>query len=178
MKPGGSSAKGGAFERQVCKDLSLWISNGQKTDLFWRSAMSGGRATLLFKKDEVSASQSGDITAIDSGGLAFASKYFIECKHRKHLSMHQIITGGNGDLIKSWEKTCKQAIDHKKRPIMIARQNHMPRLIIMHPTDVFIMEDKIKSDNLFPCENIELKMCVGLFDNFLKKASPRDFVNS
>ena len=49
-KPGYGKQKGGEYERTVCKKLSLWVSNGTRDDIFWRSAMSGGRATLQRKK--------------------------------------------------------------------------------------------------------------------------------
>lgn len=38
--------KGSAFERDVCKRLSVWWTGDPKGDCFWRSAMSGGRSTV------------------------------------------------------------------------------------------------------------------------------------
>ena len=38
--------KGGGFERKTLKALSLWISKGERKDIFRRSIMSGGRATI------------------------------------------------------------------------------------------------------------------------------------
>ena len=60
--------KGGAFEREICVKLSKWVSYGERDDLFWRSAMSGGRQTVGFKKGINRKNQAGDITAIDPIG--------------------------------------------------------------------------------------------------------------
>lgn len=38
--------KGSAFEREVCKKLSVWWTGDENGDCFWRSAMSGGRSTV------------------------------------------------------------------------------------------------------------------------------------
>src|SRR5215216_6431446 len=40
------AGKGPQWEREVCRALSLWVTNGERVDVFWRSAMSGGRATV------------------------------------------------------------------------------------------------------------------------------------
>ena len=64
-----SKQKGAEFERKICKQLSRWIDSNRE-DLFWRSAMSGGRATLKSNKGEVSG-QAGDITSIDKIGQWF-----------------------------------------------------------------------------------------------------------
>ncbi len=68
MRPGGGHSKGASFERQVCRDLSLWLTEGKHDDCFWRSAMSGGRATVRFKKGRTSRSQAGDISPISGIG--------------------------------------------------------------------------------------------------------------
>ena len=45
----GKSQKGGAWEREFSKYLSLWITEGERDDVFWRSSQSGGRATQRAK---------------------------------------------------------------------------------------------------------------------------------
>lgn len=51
------SAKGSSFEREFCKKLSLWVSDGKDPDIFWRTAGSGSMATR--KQLQV---QIGDVT--------------------------------------------------------------------------------------------------------------------
>ncbi len=72
MKAGGGKAKGGAFERKICKMMSEWW--GDK-DAFWRSPGSGARGT-------VSKAQPfyGDMCSPSSTGNAFISKVVVEMK--------------------------------------------------------------------------------------------------
>ena len=55
--------KGGQFERDVCRQLSLWWSDGTNDDWFWRSSQSGGRATQRAKKGQTTINAAGDIAA-------------------------------------------------------------------------------------------------------------------
>ncbi|MBM3120244.1 MAG: hypothetical protein FJ006_12010, partial [Chloroflexi bacterium] len=59
------SSKGASFERDISRQLSLWWTHGERDDVFWRSSMSGGRATVRAKKGQKTAYQNGDITATD-----------------------------------------------------------------------------------------------------------------
>lgn len=56
-------AKGASWEREFSKLLSLWWSDGTNDDWFWRSAMSGGRATVRARKGQKTANAAGDICA-------------------------------------------------------------------------------------------------------------------
>src|ERR1035437_240331 len=75
-----SKGKGSSFERVVCSKLSLWMSRGMRSDYFWRASMSGGRATLRFKKGLIVRSQHGDIAAVQPEGDPLTRRFFIECK--------------------------------------------------------------------------------------------------
>ena len=117
-------AKGGAFEREVCKVLSLWVSHGQREDLFWRTAMSGGRATVHGR----SVRQCGDVCAVAPEGHHFTDRYYIECKHLKSLNFFGLVEG-NGFLLKHWLDTVKKAEQNELIPILIAKQNNRPVLL-------------------------------------------------
>jgi hypothetical protein len=73
-------AKGGGYEREICKKLSLWWSGGKDDDLFWRSSQSGGRATSRFKKNKTTRGHCGDICATDSSGEPLVKLVTIEVK--------------------------------------------------------------------------------------------------
>lgn len=125
--------KGASFERRACKSLSIWVSGGLREDVFWRSAMSGGRASLASRRKGGRAfnAQSGDITAIHKSGHALLHAFVLECKHVKDLNMMRIVRGRTGHLFRFWKKLkkeCKAA--GKKLPMMIARQNRYPDLLI------------------------------------------------
>ena len=105
MKAGGGKAKGSEFERQVCKTLSLWISDGERDDIFWRSAMSGGRATLAIKKGSISTAHAGDITPTHSLGFEFLEQFMVECKFYKDLNVESLIFGtSTGEIYKFFDK--------------------------------------------------------------------------
>lgn len=55
--------KGSPFEREIARRLSLWWSDGQADDWFWRTAGSGGRATNRAKQGKATANGGGDICA-------------------------------------------------------------------------------------------------------------------
>ena len=127
MKPGRGKAKGSAFEREICKALSLWVTHGEKDDCFWRSAISGGRATVARKKGKV-VRQDGDITAVSPEGHSLTDRFFIECKHVKKLGLDQFLVKRTGLLAEFWKKAREQS--GTKWPIIIAKQNQWPILVI------------------------------------------------
>jgi hypothetical protein len=118
-----SKAKGGEFERNVCKALSRWVTAGLREDVFWRSAMSGGRATV--KRGHVR--QAGDICAVAPEGHSLTDVFYIECKHLRDISLDGLIKG-NGNLLAIWSRTCKEAAFYERYPTLIFRQNHWPTM--------------------------------------------------
>src|SRR4051794_4734956 len=108
MKKGGGKGKGSSYERYVCKVLSLWITNGEREDVFWRSAMSGGRATVQHRRG-VSVRQSGDICAVAPEGHVLTDTLYIECKHVKKLGLDSFLIKGTGPLANFWDKAQKEA---------------------------------------------------------------------
>jgi hypothetical protein len=128
MKPGGGKQKGGNFEREVCKKLSLWVSEGKSDDLFGRSAMSGGRATVRSKKGKETASGQGDITAVVPEGNSLTNKFVIECKNYKSLDFDNYIYG-QGSLLGFWFKLLKDSEKVNKFPMLIMKENRKPVLV-------------------------------------------------
>lgn len=124
-----SKRKGSQFERDVCKSLSLWVSGGKDVDLFWRSAMSGGRATVQRKKG-VAVRQGGDICSVAPEGHVFTDRFYCECKSYKQLQIDRFIILGTGKLAAFWKETKKQAALHDKEPLLIAKQNGFPILVV------------------------------------------------
>jgi len=121
-----SKAKGGSFERLVCKSLSLWISHGKNQDVFWRSAMSGGRATVSKGK----VRQCGDICAVAEEGYKFSDRFYIECKHIKKAALDSFLIKRTGPLATFWKKAEKDAAKHLRQPLLIFRQNGWPILVL------------------------------------------------
>lgn len=74
------SAKGADYERATCRLLSLWWTEGQRDDVFWRSSMSGGRATVRGKQGKQTAGHCGDIAATDPTASPFTKAVTVELK--------------------------------------------------------------------------------------------------
>lgn len=72
--------KGSDFERKICKDLSLWWTHGERDDIFWRTSLSGGRATVRRKTGRSTDFQCGDISATDPIGVLLIQHVTFELK--------------------------------------------------------------------------------------------------
>lgn len=125
-----SKHKGSTFERQLCRTLSLWVSAGTDDDWFWRSAMSGGRATLRVAKHGAQR-VAGDICATAPGGHALTDYYYIEAKHLQDIELTSFIVKGKGNLTAIWRSTIKQAEQHGRLPMLVAKQNLMPAIVLL-----------------------------------------------
>lgn len=122
--------KGASFERATCVKLSLWVSNGEQEDLYWRSAGSGSRSTVAFKRGKRLAAQAGDITCIHPRGEPFTNKFFCECKHYRDLNFQGLLAG-KGHLAEFWSEAKEQSNRYTKLPLMIAKQNRLPTVICL-----------------------------------------------
>jgi hypothetical protein len=128
---GGGKSKGTAFERVLCVKLSLWVTDGQRKDVFWRSAISGGRATRRRLKGEVVRVQFGDICAIDPLGYPLTDVFLVECKHYKNLQITSFLLSNTGLLAKFWAKAKDEAVEYGRRPMLIAKQNNFPTFVLL-----------------------------------------------
>ena len=150
MKAGGGKLKGAQFERDICKKLSTWVSNGKRDDVFWRSAMSGGRATVGQKTGIKRDSQVGDISSIDPLGTDLLKTFYIECKFYQDFHWAAYMLKQSGTLHKIWVDLCKRAFDPivDKIPMLVGKQNKYPAFIMIPPfeglpeTRMVFQEDK------------------------------------
>ena len=130
MRAGGSKQKGADYERLICNKLSLWVSRGVSRDLFWRSAMSGGRATIGRRRGIELNRQAGDVCAIAPEGHALTSQFYVECKFYHNLGLGNFILAA-GPLYEFWMQTADNARHHDRYPMLIAKQNYWPSLILV-----------------------------------------------
>lgn len=133
MRPGGGKQKGASFEREICGALSQWVSGGARDDLFWRSAMSGGRATVGTRKGMKLEAHAGDITATHEDGHALTNTWYVECKRYADLNYAAFMLKNSGPLAQFWKETCEGAVAHNKMPMLIAREDRgFTTVIIAH----------------------------------------------
>lgn len=130
MRKGGGKSKGSAFERDICRRLSLWVSAGTQEDVFWRSAMSGGRSTVAHAKGKRLAAQAGDISCIHPAGVNFANEFLCECKNYASLDYVGLLTN-RGKLVQFWHETRGEAVQYGKFPFLVAKQNRQPTTICL-----------------------------------------------
>lgn len=123
--------KGAAFERDIARKLSLWITGGASHYTLHRSTASGGRSTTLQKKGIILGESAGDLQAIQPEGEEFIRKYFIECKAYIHLQWANLIVGGPCRALEFYKKATEQAAMFQKIPLMIAKQNRLPVMVMM-----------------------------------------------
>jgi hypothetical protein len=94
------SKKGGQFEREICKVLSLWWSDDKREDLFWRTAGSGARATVRRKQGKKTADATADVMATHESSKPLTRVCCFELK-RGFSSKHKIVKN---------KKTKKQSV--------------------------------------------------------------------
>lgn len=119
------SQKGAAYERMICKRLSLWVSGLERDDLFWRSSMSGGRATVYRKGGGTRVhAQAGDISAVDPQGADLLKLFTIEVKFYADIQVGRMILANRGHLAAFWKQTTDQAI-YPRVPLLFCKQNFL-----------------------------------------------------
>lgn len=112
------SSKGSSFEREVCKELSLWWTREDeepRDDIFWRSSGSGARATSRFKRGKTTAGQNGDVCATDPIGDPFIKVLTLELKrgYQGH-TIHNLLDRQTSAKIEEFEVFLQQAIQSYK----------------------------------------------------------------
>lgn len=139
MRAGGGKQKGAQFERDVCEALSRWIDPGGTDTHYWRSAMSGGRATVRGRIGKKTESQSSDLSAITEKGMLLLKKFSIECKFVADLELVTAMVSARGKMAGFWEQVLNDARDHRKAPMMVAKQNMWPAFVFMRSIDADVL---------------------------------------
>jgi len=139
---GNRAAKGSDFEREVCGAFSLWWTNNERDDIFWRSSGSGARAKTRGNAGRNTAGQHGDIAATDPIGAPLIKLLTIELKRG-------YTTAGPLDLvdrtktsaIQTWEgfilQTLKSAKQAKSHSWMLITRRDRRRPWVWVPTDLY-----------------------------------------
>ena len=161
MRKGGGKGKGSNFEREICSALSLWTTNGASVDVYWRAAMSGGRATVA----KGTVRQSGDITAVAPEGHILTDQFYLECKAYKLLSFDCFFKG-KGQLIDFWKVAEKEAAKYNKIPCLIFKQNNYPAMFCTSRKGVYLL----KFNAFLSAHKLDMEMIK--FEDLLKNPFP------
>jgi len=122
--------KGGQFEREIAKQLSLWWTAGERDDIFWRSDSSGARATSRTKLGKTTANSQGDIKYLDEDGRSFIDTFLVEIKrgYSKDLAILPLLDRPEGKhkLYEFWEQAeTDRATTTRPYSILIFKRDRM-----------------------------------------------------
>lgn len=141
-----SSQKGGAFEREISKVLSWWLTKGERDDVFWRSAGSGAKATVTGK-----VTQAGDLCAVDSLGEPFLSMFIVECKRRRDFGMKGLFYGRDrSPVVIAWMKLLDECWKFDRLPFMVVREDAAPTMLLLDEDGVDLLQGGNRENEFDP----------------------------
>jgi len=168
------SKKGPKWEREVAVMLSNWWTEGERDDVFWRTAGSGARATTRAKKGKRTANSSSDLCALDDVGRPLVKLCLIEDKrgYNKDFSVIDMIDKKKGapPLLKKWLDKANTECIYSGRifPIIILKRDRRVPVVILN--DELI--DELNSDSCldnFLCSGSYIKLCLEYNDVYILK---------
>jgi len=124
-----SKPKGNEFELLLGKQFSLWLSQGERTDLFVRNVLSGGAFSLAAAKGK-QRGVPGDLFAADPIAFEFLRYFMVEGKHWKNLQFESALWNNTGELTKAIRYAEAQAQASNRHLLFAARQNYRPILLL------------------------------------------------
>ena len=112
--------------------MSLWLTEGERSDLFSRNVLSGGRFTNQAKKG-MELAIPGDLAAAHPLAIEFISKFMVECKHHKNINLDVYLfdTQQKSSLAKIINKAIEQAELAKVVPLIVVKQNNRDAAVLM-----------------------------------------------
>jgi len=163
-----SQRKGAIFERKIAKDISLWLTDGERGDLIRRSIMSGGRYTVAYKKgDDIYRDQAGDLSIAgnDKNVESFLSWFVVELKHYKDLQWDSFIYGKSKtqSVLSFWQKLVKESKKVDKLPFMVVKQNNRDALCILCTDGLY----KLHCGDLVNFVSVKYDCCIMKFDDLI-----------
>ena len=176
-------SKGSKFEREIAKKLSLWWTEGQSDDIFWRTSGSGARAKVRSKKNQSTFGQYGDIQATNPIGQPLLDLCTIELKRGYSKdSFADILDKPDNAKKQTYEKFIDQAIQdsiNAKVPywmLIVARNRKKSLVFISHTFYDRIRKISVLFDNCTKCILIypisaimECRILCMTLDDFLAK---------
>jgi hypothetical protein len=121
------AGKGGAFERDISKFLTKWLTGKEKPFCFWRMPGSGSLSTI----HEECMDLSGDIRAITKEAALFTEVFSIECKvgYPKTSFWQHFTDIKNFNIKDFWIQCCNDAKKSNKFPMLIYRKKNKTEIV-------------------------------------------------
>lgn len=176
-KRNASAQKGSSWERRVGRDLSNWLTYGERANIFTRNVMSGGQWTAADKRG-AETNLPGDIAAAHPLAFDFLKHFSVEVKHNQRLVLSEYLLSKTGrDFIAvAIQKVIVQSERAGLYWMFIGRQNRRPPFIIMND----LAGDAVDACNDDPTLTHRLfgnaRHLMMNFEDFLK-LDPQGFMN-
>ena len=180
-------SKGQDFERQVCRTLSLWWTDGEDADVFWRNRV---RST---KQSPDAKHQLGDVTALKTVGAPLVERFSIEIKtgysktkkgtRTKNIpwDLLDLLDGkkdGKKTLLEFWAQCTKDAEISKRIPLLIFKRDFHQPVVCISRYVLGLIEDFVGEYNgpqlrYYPKDSISIfNLCFFRLEDFLAYVSP------
>lgn len=171
LRGGGTSAKGGEFERDICRLLSKWWTDGARDDIFWRTSGSGARAHVRHRAGAGTAGQYGDIAATDPIGAPLIDVFTIELKRGySEYTVHDLLDKTPSAGIQEWDRFFAQAIESHEQAgslswLMITRRDRRVPLVWLPVQTFHELRHVGAFSNKFPVPLSRMKLSIRNLDN-------------
>ena len=168
MRKGGGKPKGNSFENKMAKEMSRWITQGRRFDVFDRNPSSGAKATMHKKTGGHYANQTGDIVSLDDDGFRLMKHFVLECKHYKEINIPGPLYRTKGGIPGWWKKVKMEAFDVDREPMLLMKQNNRPILLGLTFEGIEILELEKHIALSYPQDDLHILQ----FNTFLNHADP------
>ena len=186
--------KGSQYERDVCRQLSLWWTGGKNDSVFWRTSQSGGRATQRAKSGRKTFGQYGDIAAVDPIGLPLVKLFTIELKRgRSHGCPNDLLDCRPSTKPKPFELALLQARDAAVRAgtpcwMLVSRRDGRVSMVYVDAHALHylphIKNPKLGTDGGGHTIRCKLRLCEGRLlhffgmqlEEFLRRVEPSQII--
>lgn len=126
---GGGKKKGSAFEREVAKELSLWLTKGKDSKQLIRSVLSGGW-TAHRRTSKEKWRHAGDLAPNGPAGDIFREVVAVECKHYGTIDLYTY--WAESSLLNVWwKKITEEAHEADVSPMLVFRGNLRPTMVAL-----------------------------------------------
>jgi len=179
------SVKGSSFEREICKQFSLWWTDDERDDIFWRTSGSGARATTRRKTNKKTKYEYGDVSFTDPVGQLLIDTFLIELKrgYSADISVLDFLdkkTGKNTLLLQWWNKAEEERkFAKRKYSLIIFRRNRKEACVLMD-IELYIKLEQQCGDtekNNIKIETIKNVFEIILLSDFFTWVSPSSIKN-
>lgn len=187
-KKKGNPGKGGNFEREMSKKISLWASHGEHDDWVWRTSSSGARAKTRAKQGKKTSNSYGDLKPEDMRAFFLFKKSIWELKNGYKnwcvldlIDNTKIKANQKKEKIQTLESFAIQSAEDAKNarvpyPIILTKKDKHEEVIWL-PIMLFDkFPDLPNLPYIYFSGNDKMDEYVAMnFDLFLKNVTPEDF---